>query len=148
MHARVNAAHCSTVLHRLKMMGKIRYICTACGNGFTTRSATHRHVTKVEQGKGMVVTEASYRTGLATGIYFPVFPGKPPRYEKKPASPASKTPQIEIMEEFNRGFWRRAGELFCEEAFKDESKKAAMRMQIQLLLLDQTRKIMAERPSE
>ena len=95
----------------------------------------------------MVVTEAGYRTGLTTGIYLPVFPGKPPRYEKKSVSPASRTPQTE-MEEFNRGFWRRAGELFCEEAFKDESRRAIMRTQIQLLLMDQTRKIMAEQPSE
>lgn len=129
-------------------MGKIRYVSTTCGNGFTTRSAAQRHVTKVEQGKGMVVTEAGYRAGLATGIYFPVLPGRPPRYEKKSASPVSKTPRIEIMEEFDRGFWRRAGELFCEEAFRDERKKAEMRLQIQLLLLNQTRKIMAEQPSE
>ena len=93
----------------------------------------------------MVVTEAGYRTGLTTGIYLPVFPGKPPRYEKKSVSPART--QFE-MEEFNRGFWRRAGELFCEEAFKDESRRAIMRTQIQLLLMDQTRKIMAEQPSK
>ena len=32
--------------------------------------------------KGMIVIEANYRTGLATGLFLPVFAGKPPKIQK------------------------------------------------------------------
>lgn len=95
----------------------------------------------------MVVSEASYRAGLATGIYIPSFPNKPPRFEKpvSPVSPVSKTTSLEV-EEFNRGFWRRAGELSCDEAFKDETKRAMLATSIQFLLMDNMRKFPKQDP--
>ena len=37
----------------------------------------------------MVVTEANFRTGLVTGLFYPVFVDKPPKY-KKTESPSSE----------------------------------------------------------
>lgn len=95
----------------------------------------------------MVVSEASYRTGLTTGLFFPVLPHEPPRYEKKPVDPASKAPMIEA-EEFTKGFWRRAGELFCEDAFRDENRREILKMSMQIHLMEATRKFMTRQVSE
>ena len=143
--SQANAALRSIVLHKMVIMGKIRYICTACANGFTTKSAAHRHLKKVEQGKGMIVTEANYRTGLATGVFFPVFMNRPPKY-KKTGGPSTTEPAKRPMEEeeFRRGFWRRAGELVCEEAFKDENKRRVIKTQVHIFLLNDVMKPMVE----
>jgi hypothetical protein len=80
-------------------MGKIRYVCTTCANGFTTDS---------------------------------------------PSSEPPKKSSIE-EEEFRRGFWKRAGELVCEEAFSDVNKRKMMiKMQIDIFLLNDMMKTMAD----
>ncbi|MEO9295642.1 MAG: hypothetical protein ABI347_08595 [Nitrososphaera sp.] len=125
-------------------MGKIRYVCTTCANGFTTKSAALRHLRNVEFGKGTVVTEASYRSGLVTGIFFPVVPSIPPSYKKiAPVSSTANSKSVINADEFHRGFWRRAGELFCEEIFNDSKRRPMLEANIQLFLLEETRKIMA-----
>jgi hypothetical protein len=126
-------------------MGKIRYVCTTCANGFTTKAAASRHVKNVEQGNGWVVTEANYRTGLVKGVFFPVFARQPPKY-KKTDSPPSELPRKPSMEEeeYKRGFWRRAGELVCEEAFRDVNKRQMIKMQLDIFALDKMMKTMAD----
>ena len=96
-------------------MGKIRYICTGCGNGFTTRGAANRHLKNTEKGGASILGEAEYRIGLTTGKYQPPTPGKPPTYRK------SLDAQAIAKEEYLRGYWRRIGELDGETAFRDQS---------------------------
>lgn len=79
----------------------------------------------IEKGTGHVVTEAEYRVGLSTGRFLPAPQGKHPSYKKEP---------LDLMaiagEEYNRGFWRKLGELSGEEAFRDPKR----RKELQLLM--------------
>lgn len=104
-------------------MGKVNYVCTKCGRGFTTGSAARRHVLTVEDGKGMAVTEADYRVGLVTGVFLPPLPGKAPTYKKKDGPDWFDT----AIEEFNKGLWRKFGELTCESMWKDDKNKQMMK---------------------
>lgn len=95
-------------------MGKIRYRCTTCYDGFTTLSAAKRHLKNREKGVGMVVKEGDFLTGRLV----PVTPGKRPEYKAKESDPFSIA-----GEEYQRGFWRRLGELDAEEAHKVTEKR-------------------------
>jgi hypothetical protein len=106
-------------------MGKTKYFCTTCGKGFTTGNAARRHVRTVEKGVGMAVTEASYTVGLATGVFSPSLPGKPPKFEISRKS-RDKPPVVIEYDEFLKGFWRRAGELWCEKMYNDPEEKAKL----------------------
>lgn len=108
-------------------MGKIRYICTKCGGGFTTRAAANRHVRTVENGAGTVVTEPEFRIGLIRGVFQPAPSGKRPRYKKDP-------PDLMAIagEEYDKGFWRRFGELEGEAAFKDPKRRPELSQLMQL----------------
>lgn len=134
-------------MQELADMGKINYVCTACGKGFTTGNSARRHVRTVEKGGGLAVSEASYRAGLAAGVFVPALPGRPPKFENVNRS-RSKPPVVLDHDEFFRGFWRRAGELYCEEIFKDPIKRQQVDNQIQLQRILRMKELMHEEQAE
>ena len=110
-------------------MGKIRYVCTKCTNGFTTLGAAKRHLRNIEHGIGAVVSEADFRTGLSTGIYTSVVARKRPLYKKAPLDLSAIA-----GEEYLRAFWRRAGELHCEEMLRNPKEAKTIHSMATLLL--------------
>lgn len=99
-------------------MGKIRYRCTTCSDGFTTLSAARRHLKNREKGVGAVVKEGDFLTGR----FVPVTPGKRPEYK------AQQPDLLSIAgEEYYKGFWRRLGELDAEEAHGDKKRMDGLR---------------------
>ena len=110
-------------------MGKIRYVCTTCGTGFTTLSAAKRHLKNIEHGIGIVVSEADFRIGLSTGTYASLTTRKRPSYKKAPLDLAAIA-----AEEYHRAFWRKAGESHCEEMLKDPEKAKALYAMVTLFL--------------
>ena len=116
-------------------MGKIRYRCTTCSDGFTTLSAARRHLKNREKGAGMVVKEVDFLTGR----FVPATPGKRPEYK------AQQPNMLSIAgEEYHKGFWRRLGELDAEEAHR-EGKKKDLRDLIAIYQIQQMRKLLYEK---
>jgi hypothetical protein len=120
-------------------MGKTRYICATCANGFTTLAAAKRHLKNVEKGLGMIVTEPEHRIGVSTGRFTAALPGKRPTYKKE-------APDLMAVagEEFHRAYWRRFGELECESAFKDGAKRKELQVLIQAHLMQQMLKLFSK----
>ena len=74
----------------------------------------------------MAVTEASYAIGLQSRVFSPAIPGKVPTFEER-IKTRGQPPIILESDEFTRGFWRRAGELLCEEMFQNQETKNKIR---------------------
>jgi hypothetical protein len=107
----------------------------------------------VESGDGMAVTEADYRTGLITGQFLPPPPGKIPNYEKtnRPTKIA-----FSVVDEFGRGFWRRMGEIACQNEWDGTANNPERRKMMeqtmaqmkQLMMLNQMDETMRELQKE
>lgn len=117
------------------MTNKINGVCTACGKGFTTLKAARRHVATVEHGAGQAVSEAAYRMGLQTGLFVPSLPGRPPKFEFSRKS-RGKPPIVIERDEYFRGFWFKAGELHCEELFRDPKGKEFLAKEFQRFTIE------------
>jgi hypothetical protein len=87
-------------------------VCIKCGRGFASARSGRRHVKNVEGGYGYIVTEASYRTALTTGMIpppIPIFQRPKPRKDLN---------WFDIgLEEMHRGYWRRIGEMMADQQF-------------------------------
>ena len=104
------AQHCTADVHN--MVSLPRYVCTKCGRGFASARSGRRHVKNVEGGYGYIVTEASYRTALTTGMIPPPIP-----IFQRP-KPEKNLNWLDIaLEEVHRGFWRRIGEKMADQQF-------------------------------
>ena len=102
------AQHCTADVHN--MVSLPRYVCTKCGRGFASARSGRRHVKNVEGGYGYIVTEASYRTALTTGMIPPPIP-----IFQRP-KPKKDFNWFDIaLEEMHRGFWRRIGERMADQ---------------------------------
>lgn len=102
------ARHCTADVHN--MVSLPRYVCTKCGRGFASARSGRRHVKNVEGGYGYIVTEASYRTALTTGMIPPPIP-----IFQRP-KPKKDLNWFDIaLEEMHRGFWRRIGERMADQ---------------------------------
>jgi hypothetical protein len=105
---RCAAQHCTADVHN--MVSLPRYVCTKCGRGFASARSGRRHVKNVEGGYGYIVTEASYRTALTTGMIPPPIP----IFQR----PKKDFNWFDIaLEEMHRGFWRRIGEKMADQQF-------------------------------
>jgi hypothetical protein len=92
------------------MVSLPRYVCTNCGRGFASARSGRRHVKNVEGGYGYIVTEASYRTALTTGM----LPSPIPILQR----PKKSFDWVNVgLEELHRGFWRRIGEKMADQQF-------------------------------
>jgi hypothetical protein len=106
------APHCTADVHN--MVSLPRYVCTKCGRGFASARSGRRHVKNVEGGYGYIVTEASYRTALTTGMIPPPIP-----IFQRP-KPKKDLNWFDIaLEEMHRGFWRRIGEKMADQKMAD-----------------------------
>jgi hypothetical protein len=106
------AQHCTADVHN--MVSLPRYVCTKCGRGFASARSGRRHVKNVEGGYGYIVTEASYRTALTTGMIPPPIP-----IFQRP-KPMKDLNWFDIaLEEMHRGFWRRIGEKMADQKMAD-----------------------------
>jgi hypothetical protein len=106
------AQHCTADVHN--MVSLPRYVCTKCGRGFASARSGRRHVKNVEGGYGYIVTEASYRTALTTGMIPPPIP-----IFQRP-KPKKDLNWFDIaLEEMHRGFWRRIGEKMADQKMAD-----------------------------
>jgi hypothetical protein len=95
------------------MVSLPRYVCTKCGRGFASARSGRRHVKNVEGGYGYIVTEASYRTALTTGMIPPPIP----IFQR----PKKDFNWFDIaLEEMHRGFWRRMGEKMADQKMADQ----------------------------
>lgn len=104
------AQHCTADVHN--MVSLPRYVCTKCGRGFASARSGRRHVKNVEGGYGFIVTEASYRTALTTGMIPPPIP-----IFQRP-KPKKDLNWFDIaLEEMHRGYWRRMGEKMADQQF-------------------------------
>lgn len=104
------AQHCTADVHN--MVSLPRYVCTKCGRGFASARSGRRHVKNVEGGYGYIVTEASYRTALTTGMIpppIPIFQRPKPKKDLNWSDIA--------LEEMHRGYWRRIGEKMADQQF-------------------------------
>ena len=104
------AQHCTADVHNMASLP--RYVCTKCGRGFASARSGRRHVKNVEGGYGYIVTEASYRTALTTGMIPPPIP-----IFQRP-KPKKDLNWFDIaLEEMHRGYWRRMGEKMADQQF-------------------------------
>src|SRR5919108_1913733 len=104
------ARHCTADVHN--MVSLPRYVCIKCGRGFASARSGRRHVKNVEGGYGYIVTEASYRTALTTGMIPPPIP-----IFQRP-KPKKDLNWFDIaLEEMHRGYWRRIGEMRADQQF-------------------------------
>lgn len=110
------ARHCTADVHN--MVSLPRYVCTKCGRGFASARSGRRHVKNVEGGYGYIVTEASYRTALTTGMIpppIPIFQRPKPKKDLNWSDIA--------LEEMHRGYWRRIGEKMADQQFTSASQQ-------------------------
>jgi hypothetical protein len=110
------AQHCTADVHN--MVSLPRYVCTKCGRGFASARSGRRHVKNVEGGYGYIVTEASYRTALTTGMIpppIPIFQRPKPKKDLNWSDIA--------LEEMHRGYWRRMGEKMADQQFTSASQQ-------------------------
>jgi hypothetical protein len=128
-------------------MGKKTHFCTTCGNDFTRGYSARRHVRTVEKGVGLAVTEAAYKVGLAKGVFSPSLPGKPPRFEVHHKM-RNKPPVVIEYDEFTKGFWRRAGELWCEKMYNNPELKANLDIMFQGVMMQHFNEIMRNNEAE
>jgi hypothetical protein len=104
------AQHCTADVRN--MVSLPRYVCIKCGRGFASARSGRRHVKNVEGGYGYIVTEASYRTALTTGMIPPPIP-----IFQRP-KPKKDLNWFDIaLEEIHRGYWRRIGEMMADQQF-------------------------------
>jgi hypothetical protein len=104
------ARHCTADVRN--MVSLPRYVCIKCGRGFASARSGRRHVKNVEGGYGYIVTEASYRTALTTGMIPPPIP-----IFQRP-KPKKDLNWFDIaLEEIHRGYWRRIGEMMADQQF-------------------------------
>ena len=104
------AQHCTADVRN--MVSLPRYVCIKCGRGFASARSGRRHVKNVEGGYGYIVTEASYRTALTTGMIPPPIP-----IFQRP-KPKKDLNWFDIaLEEIHRGYWRRIGEKMADQQF-------------------------------
>jgi hypothetical protein len=104
------AQHCTADVRN--MVSLPRYVCIKCGRGFASARSGRRHVKNVEGGYGYIVTEASYRTALTTGMIPPPIP-----IFQRP-KPKKDLNWFDIaLEEMHRGYWRRIGEMMADQQF-------------------------------
>ena len=104
------AQHCTADVYN--MVSLPRYVCIKCGRGFASARSGRRHVKNVEGGYGYIVTEASYRTALTTGMIpppIPIFQRPKPKKDLNWSDIA--------LEEMHRGYWRRMGEKMADQQF-------------------------------
>lgn len=107
------ALHCTADVRN--MVSLPRYVCIKCGRGFASARSGRRHVKNVEGGYGYIVTEASYRTALTTGMIPPPIP-----IFQRP-KPKKDLNWFDIaLEEMHRGFWRRIGEKMADQKMADQ----------------------------
>src|ERR671922_991244 len=110
------ARHCTADVHN--MVSLPRYVCIKCGRGFASARSGRRHVKNVEGGYGYIVTEASYRTALTTGMIPPPIP-----IFQRP-KPKKDLNWFDIaVEEMYRGYWRRIGEMMAYQQFTSASQQ-------------------------
>jgi hypothetical protein len=110
------AQHCTADVRN--MVSLPRYVCTKCGRGFASARSGRRHVKNVEGGYGYIVTEASYRTALTTGMIpppIPIFQRPKPKKDLNWSDIA--------LEEMHRGYWRRMGEKMADQQFTSASQQ-------------------------
>ncbi len=110
------AQHCTADVHN--MVSLPRYVCIKCGRGFASARSGRRHVKNVEGGYGYIVTEASYRTALTTGMIpppIPIFQRPKPKKDLNWSDIA--------LEEMHRGYWRRMGEKMADQQFTSASQQ-------------------------
>jgi hypothetical protein len=110
------AQHCTADVHN--MVSLPRYVCIKCGRGFASARSGRRHVKNVEGGYGYIVTEASYRTALTTGMIpppIPIFQRPKPKKDLNWSDIA--------LEEMHRGYWRRIGEMMADQQFTSASQQ-------------------------
>ena len=110
------AQHCTADVYN--MVSLPRYVCIKCGRGFASARSGRRHVKNVEGGYGYIVTEASYRTALTTGMIPPPIP-----IFQRP-KPKKDLNWFDIaLEEMHRGYWRRIGEMMADQQFTSASQQ-------------------------
>jgi hypothetical protein len=110
------AQHCTADVHN--MVSLPRYVCIKCGRGFASARSGRRHVKNVEGGYGYIVTEASYRTALTTGMIpppIPIFQRSKPKKDLNWSDIA--------LEEMHRGYYRRIGEMMADQQFTSASQQ-------------------------
>jgi hypothetical protein len=113
---RCAAQHCTVDVHN--MVSLPRYVCIKCGRGFASARSGRRHVKNVEGGYGYIVTEASYRAALTTGMIpppIPIFQRPKPKKDLNWSDIA--------LEEMHRGYWRRMGEKMADQQFTSASQQ-------------------------
>jgi hypothetical protein len=111
------ARHCTADVRN--MVGLPRYVCIKCGRGFASARSGRRHVKNVEGGYGYIVTEASYRAALTTGMIpppIPIFQRPKPKKDFNWSDIA--------LEEMHRGYYRRIGEMMADQQMADQQKMA------------------------
>ena len=110
------AQHCTADVYN--MVSLPRYVCIKCGRGFASARSGRRHVKNVEGGYGYIVTEASYRTALTTGMIpppIPIFQRPKPKKDLNWFDMA--------VEEMYRGYWRRIGEMMADQQSTSASQQ-------------------------
>ncbi len=110
------AQHCTADVYN--MVSLPRYVCIKCGRGFASARSGRRHVKNVEGGYGYIVTEASYRTALTTGMIpppIPIFQRPKPKKDLNWSDIA--------VEEMHRGYYRRIGEMMADQQFTSASQQ-------------------------
>jgi hypothetical protein len=111
------AQHCTADVYN--MVSLPRYVCIKCGRGFASARSGRRHVKNVEGGYGYIVTEASYRTALTTGMIPPPIP-----IFQRP-KPKKDLNWFDIaVEEMHRGYYRRIGEMMADQQFTSASQQS------------------------
>jgi hypothetical protein len=111
------ARHCTADVYN--MVSLPRYVCIKCGRGFASARSGRRHVKNVEGGYGYIVTEASYRTALTTGMIPPPIP-----IFQRP-KPKKDLNWFDIaVEEMHRGYYRRIGEMMADQQFTSASQQS------------------------
>jgi len=94
-------------------MNKPRWACTTCGMYSSRRDSVKRHIDKVHDGTGIIVSFIDYLVGRFSGVYVP---GIRPTYMKKKAGT-----RIDYLDVFEREFVRVLAERTVNNCFNSPS---------------------------
>lgn len=86
-------------------MKKPLWVCAACSMWSSRKSSVKRHIAKIHDGKGLMISYMDYLIGRSSGTYPP---GIPPQYlsERKTTPLFSSNDE---MNAFKKGYWEECG---------------------------------------
>jgi hypothetical protein len=86
-------------------MNKPRWVCTACSMWSSRKYSVKRHIAKIHDGKGVMISFMDYLIGRLSGTYLP---GIPPQYVSKDKTTPLFSSNDE-MNAFKKGYWEEQG---------------------------------------